>query len=209
MCSDAGLTVRRRRRGKCEAQIGRFHTRHCLWCRYIQRDIWAVSLSARLLEPSWQRRPKPGASIHSIPSSLGIPCLFCPGLRTIYLLCTCNFSAKKKNKKIKEKERKEKKREEKKNTWIAVFFFFLKCSIFFLFCFILRSPAMRSDAGLRRRFLRLNRKAPLQRIRSAKAQDYKCRTDRDRRTERVSDFYHEKEQSPKLHSMLFHLLYFF
>lgn len=70
----APLTVTRRRRGNCGAQIGHSHTGHYLWCKYIQWGIWAASLSVRLLKPSWQRRPKPGASILSIPS------LLCPGV---------------------------------------------------------------------------------------------------------------------------------
>lgn len=78
VCSGAGpLTVKRRRMGKCEARIGHSHTGHYLWCRYIQRGIWAASLSVRLRTASWQRRPKPGASI---PSTLSILSLLCPGI---------------------------------------------------------------------------------------------------------------------------------
>lgn len=93
----ASLTVKRRRMGKCGAQIGHSHIGHYLLCRCIRGGIWAASLSVRQLKPSWQQRPKPRASILSV---FSIPSLLCSGIpfllsRAEYFHSrTCNLQAK-------------------------------------------------------------------------------------------------------------------
>lgn len=145
--------------GKCEARIGRSRTGHYLWCRCIHRGIWAASLSVRLLEASLQRRAKPGASTLSIlsPSCPGIPFLLSRS-RVLSLLhmqllakssanCNAGFN---------------------RQYQVFLIFFFFKYTFLSCLFWWWKLVLLRSDAGSCLCFLRLNRKAPVQRIRSAR-----------------------------------------